>query len=197
MKLTNNTAFCFKSTVEGQPRYFGYFTDHLGYIDSMNLYAYCANNPLNYTDPWGEAKFGKRPLTGLPWLDILSDNSLGDWIDMELSHEQIWFNDGTNIGWFNDSTVRADSQPREKYCSWREGQYDDSLVWQAIENVKKTESFDGIPTYTSPYTPWGNYAVSRAIPDYSLGGNNCQGFCEAVRKEYVNLGGTVTVGDEQ
>ncbi|MGE4286988.1 MAG: RHS repeat-associated core domain-containing protein [Phycisphaerae bacterium] len=27
--------------------------DHLGYIDSMNLYAYCANNPLSYTDPWG------------------------------------------------------------------------------------------------------------------------------------------------
>jgi RHS repeat-associated protein len=27
--------------------------DPLGYIDSMNLYAYCANNPLSYTDPWG------------------------------------------------------------------------------------------------------------------------------------------------
>ncbi|AQQ10439.1 Cell wall-associated polypeptide CWBP200 [Sedimentisphaera cyanobacteriorum] len=27
--------------------------DPLAYIDSMNLYAYCTNNPVNYADPWG------------------------------------------------------------------------------------------------------------------------------------------------
>ncbi|OXU14819.1 RHS repeat-associated core domain-containing protein [Sedimentisphaera salicampi] len=28
--------------------------DPLGYIDSMNLYAYCGNNPVNYFDPMGK-----------------------------------------------------------------------------------------------------------------------------------------------
>ena len=30
--------------------------DPAGYIDGMNRYAYCGNNPLNWIDPWGLCK---------------------------------------------------------------------------------------------------------------------------------------------
>ncbi len=33
-------------------------TDRIGYTDGLNMYSYCGNNPLNFTDPFGLCKGG-------------------------------------------------------------------------------------------------------------------------------------------
>ncbi len=48
-------------------------TDKVGYADGLNMYSYCGNNPLNWTDPYGLCKDGW--LDG--FLDWLSGTSIG------------------------------------------------------------------------------------------------------------------------
>ncbi len=93
----------------------------------------------------------------------------------DLRHEQIWFSDGTNYGFFGDSVIGSDGYPFEKYTE-SDGdlrycdsdgylfEYDKDIMMNAIIIVS-----------------------SRWEYNYNLFTNNCQHFTDDVHNEYIRL----------
>ena len=118
-------------------------------------------------------KFGKRPLSKPIWLDEstlintlsdISDNPIIDYLNLELSHEHGFFEDGSgdNIGFRNNERFPED--PNELInlgYRYEDKQYDDDIMREALKNVK-----DGL---------------------YSSVINNCQDWSDRLRKEYDRL----------
>jgi RHS repeat-associated protein len=126
------------------------------------LYVYASDNPTQYTDPLGLAYFALRSLGGLPWLGLLSCNALDDSTETEISHEQLFFEDGEwpmNLGFFNDSNLRADPEAQGYRC--RSSKYNDCIMRKAYPRA--------------------------SVGKYSLIDNNCQHWAGRVRSEYELL----------
>ena len=141
--------------------------DPIGLMRGINLYWY-APNPFKWVDSLGLAYFAKRPLKGLPWLGSGSNNPLDDSLNTEISHEQLFFEDNvpglpSNLGFFDDSTVKEDDVSLLNGYRRMPQQYDDAIMREAVRNV------------------------GSSMGEYKLLGNNCQVWAEKVRDEYFRL----------
>jgi RHS repeat-associated protein len=138
-------------------------SDPIGLDGGWNRYSYVGQNPLGFTDPYGLAYFAKRPLAGAPWLGPLSNNPIDDYFNTEISHEQLFFEDGkspSNIGFFGDSTLKTEPNPTGYRT--RSGKFDDCIMRKAV-------------------------AATKTPAPYCLIGNKCQTWANMVRKEYTRL----------
>lgn len=139
-------------------------SDPIGLNGGVNTYGYVGGNPFGYADPLGLAYFANRPLegSGIPWLGPLSDNPLDDAFNTNLSHEQLFFEDGelpSNIGFTNDGSLQSEPDPLNYHPE--PDKYNDCLMRRAYKNVK--------------------------LKPYHRLGNNCQDWSDDVRNEYEKL----------
>jgi hypothetical protein len=160
----------------------------------MNLYQYCGNNPINWTDPWGLFRFGECDLSKAPAgtknitkyvPGLWGVGLLLDALNAGPYHEEGFFEDGTheNVGYFgpdaqgnNQGVLNSTNSQSENPDAYDISPYtyDDATMRQAIQNVNNSGEFDP--------------------DDYKLigsGKNNCQDYATALRKEYKRLGGKV------
>lgn len=106
----------------------------------LNIYAFCCNDPINIYDANGCAYFAKRALGGGRNGPISFGGNLtafNDWLDrknIELAHEQLFFQDGgmpSSVGYGKEN---LDGESMNGYVV-TSGGYDDCVMRIAVEKV--------------------------------------------------------------
>ncbi|MEI8646398.1 RHS repeat-associated core domain-containing protein [Pseudoalteromonas sp. Hal056] len=136
-------------------------SDPIGLLGGMNTYAYVGGNPISRIDPLGLAQICKRPLSFAG--DFQTSGATG--LDLGVFHEHIFSEDGTGDNWgYTKGGLFDDSKNKSKYqCDAKS--YDDDLIRDAVNDVKKNYPNDG----------------------YNFLTNNCQDFVTDVIKRYGQL----------
>ena len=116
-----------------------------------NLYGFCANNTIFFYDKNGNAYFAVRGLGKVlppmkwsslfvcPFMKMAADLA-ADALNVELVHEQLFYEDGSNVGWGDDvdglGVGRKLTGESEKGYVRRDGGYNDCVMHKAEKEVK-------------------------------------------------------------
>ena len=149
--------------------------DPIGERGGANIYGFCGNSPICRYDKYGWAHFEVRRLSGLPAIlsyscfaqiigavpAVILDFGLADKLNIEILHEHLFYDDGTNIGYSKEGFLTKESKERYSRRDCRE--YDDCIMKEAQARVMPP-----------PYSLLG---LGR--PKY-----NCQDYANSLRRMY-------------
>ena len=141
----------------------------------VNLYGFCGNNSIALCDYLGRAHFEVRALSGLGVVlsyscfagiigvvpSLILDFGLANSLNIEILHEHLFYDDGSNIGYSKEGFLTKEAERRYSRRDYRE--YDDCIMKEAQSRVT-----------TPPYSLLG---LGR--PKY-----NCQDYADNLRRMY-------------
>ena len=144
----------------------------------LNLYAFCGNDAVGRFDRLGQAHFEVRALRGLGMIlpyscfakiigvipAVALDFGLADKLNIEILHEHLFYDDGTNVGYGEEG--KFSEKTKAGYRRRDSVDYDDCIMKEAEERVT-------LPSYS--LIGWGR-------PKY-----NCQDYADSLRKKYEEL----------